>query len=237
MKHIGGEGLSPFYSLIKGGKNGWLVDAMRDLFYYAQILQQGENTMEMRKLSDKVSIKQIPNLMRAVGYFPSNKELENILCEVSYRNYAETGQLLEEITYEDFVKLYINHRPAFGYSIRQVKKAFAILCQRESSTDDKDLILTRDQFLNILLGRYPGKISQEDKLYGEPLTLQEAHTYLQLLVPPEKNIVAQFADSKEQESTTINFDFLPSRISYKDFVTVILGVEVLEKMKADNKVM
>lgn len=74
-------------------------------------------------------------------------------------------------------------------------------------------------------------------LKGEPLTLQEAHTYLQLLVPPEKNIVAQFADSKEQESTTMNFDFLPSRISYKDFVTVILGVEVLEKMKADNKVM
>ncbi|KAK2576249.1 hypothetical protein KPH14_005616 [Odynerus spinipes] len=236
MKHLGGEGLSPFYSLIKGRENGWLVNEMRDLFYYAQILQQGENTMKPRKISDKVSIKQIPNLMRTVGYFPSNKELENIICEVSYRNYAETGQLLEDITYEDFVKLYINHRPVFGYSIRQVRKAFATFCERESKNDE-DLVLTRDQFMDILFGRYPGKTLQDDKLFGEPLTLQEAHTYLQLLIPQEDINVGLCVDPKRQESKSINFDFLPPRISYKDFVTVILGVEVLEKMKADNKVM
>ncbi|XP_014616902.1 PREDICTED: WD repeat-containing protein 66-like [Polistes canadensis] len=166
MKRLGGEGLSPFYNFIKGGKNGWLFNEMRDLFYYAQILQQGENTMETRKISDMVSIKQIPNLMRAVGYFPSNKELENIMCEVAYRNYAETGQLLEEINFEDFVKLYINHRPAFGYSTRQVKKSFAILCGKESNNNE-DLILTRDQFINILFGKYPEiNIMEDKKLLG-----------------------------------------------------------------------
>lgn len=75
VKRLGGEGLSPFYSFIKGGKNGWLFNEMQDLFYYAQILQQGENTIETRKISGMASIKQIPNLMRAVGYFPSNKEV------------------------------------------------------------------------------------------------------------------------------------------------------------------
>ncbi|KAF7417468.1 hypothetical protein HZH68_000121 [Vespula germanica] len=233
MKRLGGEGLSPFYSLIKGGKNGWLFNEMQDLFYYAQILQQGENTIETRKISDMASIKQIPNLMRAVGYFPSNKELENILCEVSYKNYAETGQLLEEITFEDFVKLYINHRPVFGYSTKEMKKAFASFCETKS-VNDEDLVLTRDQFMNILFGTYPEKNILEDKLLGEPLTLEEAYTYLKLLIPSEDANIEHFADSKGQVS--INFDFLPSRISYKDFVTVILGVDLLEKMRAENKV-
>ncbi|XP_015177517.1 PREDICTED: WD repeat-containing protein 66-like [Polistes dominula] len=236
MKRLGGEGLSPFYNFIKGGKNGWLFNEMRDLFYYAQILQQGENTMETRKISDVISIKQIPNLMRAVGYFPSNKELENIMCEVAYRNYAETGQLLEEINFEDFVKLYINHRPAFGYSTRQVKKSFAILCGKESNNNE-DLILTRDQFMNVLFGKYPEKnITEDNKLLGEPLTLEEAYTYLKLLIPSEDANITHFADSKEQKiSTTTSFNFLPSKISYKDFVTVILGVEFSERMRAENK--
>ncbi|KAL2741004.1 cilia- and flagella-associated protein 251-like isoform X1 [Vespula squamosa] len=235
MKRLGGEGLSPFYSLIKGGKNGWLFNEMQDLFYYAQILEQGENTIETRKISDMASIKQIPNLMRAVGYFPSNKELENILCEVSYKNYAETGQLLDEITFEDFVKLYINHRPVFGYSTREMKKAFASFCENES-INDEDLVLTRDQFMNILFGTYPDKDILKDKLLGEPLTLEEAYTYLKLLIPSEDANIEHFADSKGQISRSINFDFLPSRISYKDFVTVILGVDLSEKMRAENKV-
>ncbi|XP_046838391.1 cilia- and flagella-associated protein 251-like [Vespa crabro] len=210
MKRLGGEGLSPFCSFIKGGKNGWLFNEMQDLFYYAQILQQGENTIETRKISDMASIKQIPNLMRAVGYFPSNKELENIMREVSYRNYAETGQLLEEITFEDFVKLYINHRPVFGYSMKEMKKAFASFCEKDLSNDE-DLILTRDQFMNILFGTYPeNNILEDKKLLGEPLTLEEAYTYLKLLIPSEDANIEHFADSKGQISTSINFDFLPS---------------------------
>lgn len=82
--------------------------------------------------------------------------------EVSYRNYAETGQLLEEITFEDFVKLYINHRPVFGYSTREMKKAFASFCEKGLGNDE-DLVLTRDQFMNILFGTYPEKNILEDK--------------------------------------------------------------------------
>lgn len=82
--------------------------------------------------------------------------------EVSYRNYAETGQLLEEITFEDFVKLYVNHRPALGYSTREMKRAFASFCER-GLENDEDLVLTRDQFMNILFGRYSEKNILEDK--------------------------------------------------------------------------
>lgn len=45
-------------------------------------------------------------------------------------------------------------------------------------------------------------------LKGEPLTLEEAYTYLKLLIPSEDANIEHFADSKGQVS--INFDFLPS---------------------------
>ena len=75
MNTFGGEGLYPFYCLIEDKKNGWLHHEMLDLFYYAQILQQGENTSTTITASDKISIIQIPNLMRAVGFYPSNLEV------------------------------------------------------------------------------------------------------------------------------------------------------------------
>lgn len=75
MARLGGEGLSPFYSLIEGGKKGWLANEMKDLFCYAQILHQGEYTTAARTISDTVVVEQIPNLMRAIGYYPTNKEV------------------------------------------------------------------------------------------------------------------------------------------------------------------
>ncbi|XP_054001995.1 cilia- and flagella-associated protein 251-like [Hylaeus anthracinus] len=75
LASLGGQSLSPYYCLIEGGRKGWLISEMKDLFYYAQILHQGENTTATRIVSEKVATKQIPNLMRAVGYYPSNEEV------------------------------------------------------------------------------------------------------------------------------------------------------------------
>lgn len=52
---------------------------MKHLFYYAQILHQGENVITPRLISDKVSTKEVPNLMRVVGYYPSNEEVMILL--------------------------------------------------------------------------------------------------------------------------------------------------------------
>lgn len=78
MERLGGEGLNPFCSLIDGGTDGWLVNEMEDLFYYAQILQQGENTTATRIVGSKVSIMQLPNLIRAVGFYPTKAEVQFI---------------------------------------------------------------------------------------------------------------------------------------------------------------
>lgn len=72
---LGGTGLRPFYSLIDGGKEGWLYQEMQDLFVYAQILEQGKTSMKERRIDDEVTVEQLPNLMRAVGFYPSNFEV------------------------------------------------------------------------------------------------------------------------------------------------------------------
>lgn len=74
MAQSGGEGFSPFRCLIEGERKS-LINEMKNLFYYAQILHQGENTTTTRIISDTVAIEQIPNLMRAMGYFPTNEEV------------------------------------------------------------------------------------------------------------------------------------------------------------------
>ncbi|KAG7208977.1 hypothetical protein KM043_015145 [Ampulex compressa] len=262
MARLGGKGLSPFYCLIDGGRNSWLIKEMQDLFYYAQLLHQGEHTTTTRIVSDKVSTKQIPNLMRAIGYYPSNEELENMLGEVSYRHYAETGQLEEYITFEDFVKLYINHRPIFGISMSDVKEAFQAFyySDREMSGDEENPVLTREQFVDILCGEISSEFPEEDKpfvpgkiiadvagvykvvgsfrvketyfhacLAGEPLTLEEANMYLKLLVPGEDDTSDVYIQRIDQATpSSVDFSFLPQRISYKDFTMDIMGIELPE---------
>lgn len=79
MVRLGGKGLAPFYRMIEGGKEGWLVNEIKDLFYYAQILHQGENTTATRIVTDKLSIMQLPNIMRAIGFYPTNGEVRKKL--------------------------------------------------------------------------------------------------------------------------------------------------------------
>lgn len=79
LEQLGGQDLSPYYCLLDGGAKGWLVNEMKDLFYYAQVLDQGENTTAPRVITETVSTKEIPNLMRAIGFYPSNDEVINHL--------------------------------------------------------------------------------------------------------------------------------------------------------------
>ncbi|XP_050454622.1 cilia- and flagella-associated protein 251-like isoform X1 [Cataglyphis hispanica] len=234
IAQLGGEGLSPFHCLIEGDDKLWLINDMQYLFYYVQLLHQNEYTTAARIISDSVAIEQIPNLMRAIGYFPTIKEIENIMTEVSYRHYIETDKLVEKITFEEFIRLYVNHRPAFGICMRQIKEAFRTFID-ENSINMENPTLTREQFMDVLLGRAILKTSIEDiECVGEPLTMEEAYTYLKLLVPSEKEMI-EIRPLSPQRDVSFNFLFLPPRISYKDFAMDIMGIETLEETKVDNQ--
>lgn len=69
---MGGEGIEPFIKLIEGGREGQTFQDMNDFFYYAMIRSKKESTTKTRKLDGQVPVEQIPNLMRAMGYYPTS---------------------------------------------------------------------------------------------------------------------------------------------------------------------
>lgn len=68
---MGGEGIDPFINLIEGGRDGQTFQDMKDFFYYSMIRSKDENTTKTRKLDGTVPLEELPNLMRAMGYYPT----------------------------------------------------------------------------------------------------------------------------------------------------------------------
>lgn len=73
-----------------------------------------------------------------------------MLTEVCYKHYVKTGELVEEITFENFVRLYVNHRPAFRIGARQISEAFRTFVEEDA--EEEVSTLTRERFVRVLLG-------------------------------------------------------------------------------------
>ncbi|NXM01932.1 CF251 protein, partial [Tyrannus savana] len=174
---LGGEDMIPFYNLLDGGREGEFFRELEDYFYYAQICSQGMNTLENRQVSTHIPLEEIPSVMRAIGFYPSEEQIEEMINEVKFSKYVDTGEQVTEINLEDFIKLYINHRPALGLSMKSLQRAFQVLgydnekgdkvidrgdllsllqCRGEQMTEDE-----LAQCLTTLLGRRPGRRGSE----------------------------------------------------------------------------
>mmetsp|Transcript_20905 Transcript_20905/g.43637 ORF Transcript_20905/g.43637 Transcript_20905/m.43637 type:complete len:926 (+) Transcript_20905:54-2831(+) len=138
-----------------------LIDAetkedLIDYFYYAQLRTQGEDTTEEREITGTVPLEEIPNLVRALGYYPSEQECQNMIQEVYYANFTETGETNSTIDLDTFIKLYVNHKPVFGTSKDEITEAFKTLggnVQWATLTNllkEKGEGITEEDFKNIL---------------------------------------------------------------------------------------
>lgn len=199
MHVLGGKELEPFYCLIEGGASGSLFQEIRDLFYYMQILQQ-ENMDMPRRVLDTISVTEIPDLVRSCGFYPSEFELENMMIDIRYRNFDDNQRTNDEVSFIDFVKLYCNHKPAYGYSLKDVEKAFTLLATNSEEYVSDD-VLNKEEMLNILTSS------------GEIMSWNGVFKCL-------KTLLRNF---DEEES----FDFLPDNISFEFFREEILGVDML----------
>ncbi|XP_027545287.1 cilia- and flagella-associated protein 251 isoform X1 [Neopelma chrysocephalum] len=178
---LGGEDMIPFYNLLDGGREGEFFRELEDYFYCAQICSQGTNTLENRQVSTHIPLEEIPSVMRAIGFYPSEEEIEEMINEVKFSKYMDGGEQVTEINLEDFIKLYINHRPALGLSMKSLQRAFQVLgydnekgdkvidrgdllsllqCRGEQMTEDE-----LAQCLTTLLGRRPGRRGSGPDIY------------------------------------------------------------------------
>ncbi|XP_073482914.1 cilia- and flagella-associated protein 251 [Aquarana catesbeiana] len=164
---LGGDDLIPFYGMLPGGRDGALFKELEDYFYYAQMRNQGIDTMETRQVSTHIPLKEVPFIMRALGYYPTEQEVENMLNEIKFSEYVNTGKQVNHIDLGDFIKLYVNHRPAFGLCLNGLQQAFQVL----GFTNEKgELAVNRGDLLQLLQTR------------GEHMTEEELAEYFTTLL-------------------------------------------------------
>jgi Ca2+-binding EF-hand superfamily protein len=162
--YLGGDGIEPFVRLVEGGESGEFFADMKDYFYYSQIRSQGEDTTKARVLDGTLPAAEVPHLMCALGYFPTQLEIKNMSTEIKYSKFSETGEAVDRVNFEDFVKLYVNHRPVFAVGPQQIASAFDAMKRVDEG------FLTREAFVSLLT-----KV-------GETMTVEEIEDCFQKLV-------------------------------------------------------
>ena len=137
--------LDTYPNLLEGGKDGQIYRDLKDFFYYAQISSNTQNPTKAKKLDGKIPMEEAHNLMRALGYYPTNAEIKNIQNEIYYSKYLETGEGVDNLKLETFVRLFINHRPVYGLTMDQIKQKMSVLAQKELENEDQDKINELDE--------------------------------------------------------------------------------------------
>jgi len=122
-----GDGMGSFIGLLDGGRHGTFYEEIADYFYYAQLRSQGEDTTSPRRTTGRVPLAELPNLMRALGYYPTELEVENMCSEIRYAHFTETGETTEDLDLNDLIRLYVNHRPVLGIGKAQVAHALGLI--------------------------------------------------------------------------------------------------------------
>jgi len=168
---VGGMGVEPFVSQLDGGVDGAFYQELIDHFYYAQLRAQGEDTTEPRKITGEVPLAELGNMMRSLGFYPSGREIDEMVAEARLVAQAAGREGANTFTFDEFVTMYVNHRPIFGVSKEQITEAFAALSSGSGE-------LSRDALLNLLN-------SHEEALGGDDLA-----KCLQMLVGTEDPLKA-----------------------------------------------
>ena len=70
---------------------------------------------------------ELPNLMRAMGYYPTEQEVKNVIDEVKYSTFTQMAVPTTHVTLDKFITLFVNHRPVYGIGKNNIEEAFSAL--------------------------------------------------------------------------------------------------------------
>jgi cilia- and flagella-associated protein 251 len=129
----GGVPLRHLVNAVEGGAEGELMKEVVDYFYYAQIRAQGEETTAKRVLLGAIPFSQMPNLLRSLGYYPSEMAIGHMTYEVA-NMYGPPDEPLADVDvdailldFSQFMRFYVNYRPVFGITRKGIEAAFRAL--------------------------------------------------------------------------------------------------------------
>ncbi|XP_040981991.1 cilia- and flagella-associated protein 251 [Aquila chrysaetos chrysaetos] len=211
---LGGEDLIPFYNLLDGGREGEFFRELEDYFYYAQLRSHGIDTLETRQVSTHIPLEEIPSVMRAMGFYPSEEKIEEMINEVKFSKYVDTGEQVTKINLGDFIKLYINHRPAFGLSMKKIQQAFHVLGY---DNENGDKVIDRGDLLLLLQCR------------GEHMTEDELVQCLTTLLGRCPAGGGSELDTYDPSgAAALTEEEIPAEITAEIFTTDILGLPIAE---------
>lgn len=142
----GGEGVIPFVSMLDGGDQGDVWRDLQDYFYYAQLKSQGEDTMRPRHIGATAPLSEVPHILRGMGYYPTEREIEDLINELKFTNFIDTGEQVEAVTLDTIIRVFVNHKPVFGLSESHLEDAFGVLGSDETGALNLDYLLLQLQY-------------------------------------------------------------------------------------------
>ena len=142
-------------------------------------------------MDNKVPTQSISEMMRALGYYPTNKEIDNMEKEIKYSKMSETGQEVQVLMIDEFLKLFVNHRPVYGITRNMIEDSLKVLLKNKKTST-----LKREDFIDALTKE------------GEKINTQELKNYFKVLLGDDN------LDSLPQE-IDINF-LLDDLLGFED---------------------
>ncbi|XP_026819257.1 uncharacterized protein LOC113557919 [Rhopalosiphum maidis] len=143
--------------------------------------------------------------MRAMGYFPSETELSNMLYEMFTRTNDSTT-----MAFEEFVILYLNYKPQLKIKCEELRVAFNELIQNDQFVNayGENNILTRESFVHMMKNK------------GEKINPRELEIILNTLLKTTKDI-----SSGLNHNADLIHLILPFTYTFEEMFSDLLGFQ------------
>ena len=102
-----------------------LISDIQDYFYYAEIASR-VNSKEERKLDFCIPLSEVPSVMRAIGFYPSEGDIKAMQREVE-RSAGDSGGEIIYVNLERFLQLFFNYRPVADLELAAIEKTFKVM--------------------------------------------------------------------------------------------------------------
>jgi WD40 repeat protein/Ca2+-binding EF-hand superfamily protein len=141
-------------SLLEGGSRGAFVEEMRDCFTYARLRASGSAFPKFgpeESEPGRVPFESVPDLMRGLGFYVTQREIDDVFVELRREAEAEVAAIAEncggsrarrtDLDFDRFLSLFVNRRPPRPVGFEDVREAFEIVLDGEGESVSRERLV------------------------------------------------------------------------------------------------